>query len=226
MSDAPAQRTGRSGGIFVAVLVGGSAVAVLGWYLITNRGGVSIDSSGFDLSSAPNVRRPSYTPTAAAPAPEVSSLAMMRGDAGVRIGDTGAAPPPAANSGAAKPLDKKTEAHLSFTEAARKHEVEIRNFAARMTNKYAVIRQYGKDWMSYPDLKKLNDDYARNHDPIAFLTGLSQAKNFGVLLKKYAGAPEMREVVMEGMKQAPADLTSSAMDVLQNDQVVKDLIAN
>ncbi|MDE2143619.1 MAG: hypothetical protein KGJ84_14520, partial [Elusimicrobia bacterium] len=49
---------------------------------------------------------------------------------------------------------------------------------------------------------------------------------FGVLLKKYAGAPEMREVVMEGMKQAPADLTSSAMDVLQNDQVVKDLIAN
>ena len=115
---------------------------------------------------------------------------------------------------------------MSFTEAARKHEGEVRNFAMTMTNKYAVIRQYGKDWMSYPDLKKLNDDYARDKDPIAFMMGLSRAPNFGVLLKKYAGAPEMREAVMQGMKQAPPELSSSAIGVLQTDQVVKDLIVN
>ncbi|MFI5344828.1 MAG: hypothetical protein ACHQ51_00490 [Elusimicrobiota bacterium] len=230
MSDAPTQRTGRSGGIFVAVVVGGSAIAVVGWYLMTNRGGAQIDASGFDLSAAPVSRRPAYVPSSSpAPAGPVSSLSMMKGDAGVRIGDAGsaaAAQAPAGAASAAKPMDKKTEARMSFTEAARKHEGEVRAFAMRMTNKYPVIRQYGKDWMSYPDLKKLNDDYAANKDPIAFMLGLSRAPSFGTLLKKYAGAPEMRDAVMQGMKQAPPELTSSAMDVMQNDAVLKDLVVN
>lgn len=227
MSDAPAPRTGRSGGIFVAVIVGGSAIAVIGWYLMTNRGGgASIDASGFDLSSAPDTRRPAAPPSAsAAPAQPVSSLGMMKADAGVSIVDSNAASGPS-GSPAAKPGDKKEAAHLSFTEAARKHEGEIRAFAARMTNKYPLVRQYGKEWMSYPDLRKLNDDYQKNRDPIAFLVGLSKAPNFGTMMKKYAGAPEMRDVVVQGMKQAPGELTSSAMDVMQNDHVLKDLVAN
>lgn len=223
MSDTSAPRTGRSGGIFVAAVVGGSAIAVIGWYLLTNRGGASIDATGFDLSSAPDIRRPAPAASApAAPNQPASSLGMMKADDGVRIVDSNAASGPSA---AAKPVDKKEQAHLSFTEAARKHEGEIRAFAARMTDKYPVVRQYGKDWMSYPDLRKLNDDYQRNHDPIAFMVGLSKAPNFGTMMKKYAGRPEMRDVVVQGMKQAPGELTSSAMDVMQNDRVLKDLVA-
>jgi hypothetical protein len=228
MSDAPATRSGRSGGIFVAVLVGGSAVAVAGWYLVTNRHGADIDASGFDMTSAPASRKPvpaaSFAFTPASPAAP-SSLGMMKGDSDIVIGDGTQASPPAA-AAAAKPGDKKAQANLGFTEAARKHERDVQNWAMRMTNQYPAVRQYGKDWMSYPDLKKLNDDYSRDHDPIAFMVGLSHAPNFGTMLKKYAGVPEMRTVVMQGMKESPPELTSSAMEVMQNDHVMKDLVAN
>lgn len=226
MSDAPAPRTGRSGGIITAAIVAGSAIAVGGWYLLTNRGGAAVDASGFDLSVAP--ASPRSVPVAAsgqAPAAPVSSLGMMKADAGVSIVDSNAqttqGSPAAAKSG-----DKKEQSHLSFTEAVRKHENEVRAFAQRMTNKYPVIRQYGKEWMSYPDLKKLNDDFQKNHDPIAFMTGLARSPNLGTMMKKYGGRPEMREFVVQGMKQAPGDVTSSAMEVLQNDHVVKDLVSN
>lgn len=229
MSDAPAPRTGRFGGIFVAVVVGGSAVAVLGWYLMTNRGGgAALDSSGFDLSAAPESPRPApaAAPAAPEPAQPQSSLGMLKADAGVSVVSPGGTQAPAGGGAAARPADKKQAAALSFTEAARKHEGDVRNFAMKMTNKYPLIRQYGKDWMSYPDLKKLNDDYQRNHDPIAFMVGLSRAPNFGTMMKKYAGAPEMREAVVQGMKSVPSDLLASGMDVLQTDGALKNLVSN
>ena len=95
-----------------------------------------------------------------------------------------------------------------------------------MTKKYPLIRQYGKDWMSRPDLKKLNDDYMRNHDPIAFIMGLAKAPSLGGMVKKYAGSPIIMEFITQGMKEAPGDLTSSAMDVLSKDAAAKSLISN
>jgi hypothetical protein len=227
MSDAPAPRSGRSGGIFVAVVVAGSAVAVVGWYMATNRGGAAIDASGFDLSVAPESRRPAPAAAPSAPAPQmVSSLGMMKADAGVRIGESGSGASAPAGASAAGSGDKTSQAHMGFIEAARKHEGEVQNFAVRMTKKHPVIRRYGKEWMSYPDLRKLNDDYARNHDPIAFMAGLAKAPHLGEMVKKYAGDPAMREFIIEGMKQAPGELTTAALDVLQNDRVMKDLVAN
>jgi hypothetical protein len=229
MSDAPSPRSGRSGGIITAVIVGGSFIAVIGWYLMQNRGGATaIDASGFDLSAAPTIQR--AVPVAASapsPAAPASSLGMLKADAGISIVESNsqnAAPGAAAQ--AAKSGDKKEQAHMGFTEACRRHEGEIRAWATRMTNKYPIVRAYGKEWMSHPDLKKLNDDYMRTKDPIAFMVGLSRAPSLGAMMKKYGAAPEMREVVMQGMKQAPGDVTSSAMEVLQNDHVVKDLVAN
>lgn len=227
MSGEPSVRSGRSGGIFVAVLVAGSAVGVVGWYLVTNRHGAALDESGFDLSDAPKVRRAAPVAAASsAPDQPVSSLGMMKADAGVRIVDSNAGAQAPAGGAAAKSGDPKEHANLSFTEAVRKHEAEVRRFGMKMTNKYPVIRQYGREWMSHPDLKKLNDDFQRDHDPIAFMKGLSKAPSLGLMLKKYAGRPEMREFVVQGMKQAPSELTSSAMDVLQNDHTLKDMVAN
>ena len=226
MSEENSRRSGP-GGIFVAVIVGGSAVAVIGWYLLVNRGGPTIDASGFDLSAAPHSGRPAPVASAAPASPgPTSSLYMMKGDAGVRIGgDSGSAPPPAA-APAAKEGDKKAQAHADFTAQAHKHEADVRKFAEMMTRKSPVIRQYGKDWMSHPDLRKLNDDYMRNHDPVAFILGLTKAPSLGGMVKKYAGSPAIIEFITQGMKEAPGELTSSAMDVLSNDTVAKKLIAN
>ena len=220
MSDGNSRRSGRWGGVFVALVVVGSAVGVVGWYVVVNRAGPAIDASGFDLSATPQRRRPAPA-AAAAPGQPASSLALMKGDAGIRIGDS--APPPAAP---AKAVDKKDQAHDDFKAQARRHEADVRKFAEKMTRKYPLIRQYGKDWMGRPDLKKLNDDYMRDRDPIAFIAGLSKAPSLGGMVKKYAGAPAIMEFITEGMKEAPGELTSAAMDVLSNDAVVKRLIGN
>lgn len=223
MNDANSRR-GGPGGIFVAVIVGGSAIGVVGWYLLVNRGGPVIDASGFDLNAAPHSGRPA--PVAAVPAgtQPASSLSMLKGDAGVRIGDSGSAPPPAAAP--AKEGDKKGQARADFTEQARKHESVVRAYAEKMSKKYPLLRQYGHDWMSHPDLKKLNDDYMRNHDPVAFIMGLTKAPSLGGMVRKYADAPAILTFITQGMKEAPADLTGSAMDVLANDTVAKSLISN
>ena len=226
MSDENSILSGRKGGIIVALVVGGSAVGVIGWYMVTNRAGPTIDASGFDLSTAPQSSRRAAPIASARPSGQPgSSLDMLHGDAGVRIGDSNPSSSQAA-APAAKETDKKDQAHADFKEQAHKYEADVRNFAMKMTKKYPVIRQYGKDWMSHPDLKKLNDDYARNKDPLAFIMGLTKAPSLGAMVKKYAGAPEILQFVTQGLKEAPADLTGSAMDVLANDKVAKSLVAN
>jgi hypothetical protein len=229
MSDEPARRSGRFGGIFVAVVVAGSGVGVLGWYFLTNRAGPSIATGGFDVSAVEQVRRPAATASPTAPAPE-SSLGMMKSDPGIRIGGSNPASGQARGSSEPSPESKTgnkvEDAHAGLKDAARKHEVEVRNFAVKMTKKYPLIRQYGKDWMSYPDLKKLNDDYSRNHDPIAFIQGLAKSPNLGAMVQKYGASPEIREFIVEGMKEAPADLTGAAIDALQSDGALKNIVAN
>ena len=222
MSEAPPRRSGRFGGIFVAVVTAGSAVGVIGWYLKTNQTGPSIDTSGFDLSAAPQTPKPHpLLPNSAAPA-QPDSLSMMKGDSGVRIVDANAPATRNAPAGTAA----KEQSRLNFTEQARKHEADVRWFAERMTKKYPLIRQYGKDWMSHPDLRSLTNNYWRNRDPMAFIAGLSKAPSVGAMVKRYAGAPEILDFVTEGMKEAPSELTSSALDVLSNDGVVRNLVAN
>jgi hypothetical protein len=210
----------------VAAVVGGSAVGVIGWYLITNRTGAVIDPSGFDLSSAPAGPRPS-APAPAAPAASQpsSSLGMLRADAGIRVGGAGAAAPRGAGAAPAAAGGKKEQTQAGFTDLARKHEDEVRRYGERMTRKYPVIAQYGRDWMKHPDLRKLTEDYYRTRDPIAFMTGLARAPSLGPMLKEYGGKPEIREFVVEGVKEAPGDLTAAAMDVLSNNAAVKGLVS-
>ncbi|MBI3563939.1 MAG: hypothetical protein HY079_01935, partial [Elusimicrobia bacterium] len=209
----------------VLLALGGGA-----WWLFAGRGGTDIDSGGFDLSAAPK-SAPSAAPAAATAAPPrpASGLEMLTVDARTKAELTGTAPAakpgtPSAPPPAARPAPRDAaEARARFTEAARRHEASVRDFALRMTAKSPVIARYGRDWMSYPDLKKLNDDYMRDHDPIAFVTGLTRAPNFPVLLKKYAGSPELASVVVLGVTQeAPADLAQAGLDLMRLDPAVKD----
>ncbi len=218
-----ARPQGRFGWIIVAVAIVGSAVGVGIWSSTANRSAPPIDVTGFDLSATPTAQLPTPTepgPSSAAPAP--SSLTMMKPEAGIHFGETSAPNVAASNPATAK----KESSRVDFKQNARKHENDVRSFAQRMTAKYPVIQQYGRDWMKYPDLKKLNDDYMRNHDPVAFIVGLSRAPNLGTMVKNYAGKPEIREFVVQGLKQAPGELTASAMGILQSDSGVKNLITN
>jgi hypothetical protein len=176
------------------------------------------------LSAAPQ-SRPAAPAAAAAPAsPEpLSGLSMMRGGSGIRIADANAS---ASNQAAPSSEDKKAQSRAEFTAQTRKNEGVVRAFAERMTRKYPAIRRYGRDWMSRPDLKKLNDDYMRNHDPVAFAVALTKAPSLGWLVRKYAASPAIKEFIVEGIKEAPEDLRAAGLDILSNDGVIKGLVTN
>lgn len=227
MNDESAPRTGKWGVVITGGVVGVSFLGVIGWYLVINHKGASLDTSGFDMSAVTPSAAPTPRFSAPNPAQPADSLGMLRSDAGVRIMDSNST----GNSGSSsssgsKAADKKADAHMSFTEAARKYEATVRRFGERMSAKYPVLRRYGKEWMKHPDLKKLNDDFQRDKDPIKFMMGLSKSPSFPAMFKKYAAEPAMREFVMQGFKESPPELTSAAGDVLQNDRVVKDLVSS
>ena len=222
MSETNPSRTGRFGAVFVIVIVAGSALGVLGWHLLSNRGGSGLDMSGFDLEKTPESRRPTAA-AAGKPQSPASSMGMLKADAGVLIVDGGSSGPGAGRPSGATAPDKRPR-QMGLTEAARKYEAAVRRYARRETAKHPIIREYGREWMSHPDLKKLNDDYMRDKDPLKFLAGLSKSENLGKMIKKYAGKNEIRQFIVQGSKEAPADLAAAAVDALKSDRVVKDLI--
>ncbi|HXT01748.1 MAG TPA: hypothetical protein VN915_13825 [Elusimicrobiota bacterium] len=211
--------SGLAGVLTIAVLL--AAAALGGWYFLSQRGASTVDSGGFDVGAAATSRPPA--PAAAPEAPARSGLDMMRVDEELR-----AAPPRSEQKAAAEapaPVRALKDARLDFIMEARRNEDLVRRYAERMTARSPVILQYGKDWMSHPDLKKLNDDYMRDHDPIAFLAGLSQAPSFPILLKQYAGKQEILGFIVQGLtKEAPRSLVTSGLALMREDASLKPVI--
>lgn len=201
-----------SGGWLALLAVIGSAVGVLVWHVRANRGLGRFDMTGFDVAQTEAPRKTAST-YRVDPAQQ-SGLSMIRPDAGIRVAGDESSPGPARSGGG----------KISFADAARRNEDLVRSYSERMTRKYPVIAQYGRDWMRYPDLSKLTNDYARNHDPIAFINGLSRSRSFPLIVRQYAAKPEIREFVVNGLKEAPSELTTAAMSALKDQTASKTLV--
>lgn len=202
------------------------ASAGAGWYFLNDRGDSTVDSGGFDVSATSKPRAAAPPPAVAESAPAASGLSLVKGGAEALDAGPAAAPAPAAPAAPGAPARSLPEARGEFIAQARKHEADVIAFAGRLTAQSPVIRRYGYDWMQHPDLRKLNDDYMRNHDPIAFILGLSKAPSFGAMVKRYAGAPEIRAAVVLGMtKEVPTELIQSGLDVLRQDPAIKSVVA-
>lgn len=227
MDGTPADRRGKGGALLVAAVIGVSLVGVVGWYLLQNRGGdkQNLDMSGFDLASAPASTRPLIPAPQAAPEPApASSLGMLKADAGMRVVDSNASGESGNARAAAGRQAEQEKSAKTLGELCRKHEKRVHAYFLAKTRAHPSVRQYGRDWMSYPDLKKLNDDYFRDRDPVKFMKGLARSENFGKLVKKYSTDPAIRETVIDAAKQAPSDLMAAGMDYLNNDRNIKDLV--
>lgn len=235
MSDEPQGRSSRAGVILVALAVGGSAVGVVAWHLISNRN-AGLDTSGFDMASAPDPSKsqapPFFAPAApsgsARPAPVLqNSLGMVKGDANMQaMGQGAAAPskPAAGTNGGGKPANAKEEAALSFKDAAIRNEKYVDGFIRRMQAKHPSLTQYGKDWVASPELRALRDQYWKEKDPLKFAYGLAKSNDFGKLIRKYGADPGVRDTLMSGMKEAPPGMMAAVGGVFQSDNIVKDLV--
>ena len=231
MSEEPKHQTSRAGLIFVLIAVGGSAVGVVGWHLLSNRN-AGLDTSGFDMSTAPDPAKsaappsfPASAPSAQAPAQQ-TSLGMVKGDAGMQVVGPGASTPKASGSpgSTANPTNPKDAAALSFKEAALKYEKVVYDFVRRMEKKHPSITQFGKDWAASPELRAVRDQYWKEKDPLKFAYGIAKSNDFGKLVKKYATDPGVRDAIVTGVREAPPGLTAAAGGVFQNDKVTKDLV--
>lgn len=227
MSEEAAPRSGRFGAIVVGIAVAASFVGVIGWYLLSNRGGAVLDTSGFDMASAPESARPAAPAPAADAAAPASGLSMLQSDPGLRVASPGASNPTGAKPGdqsAADDSGAKSSPAASFKEASIKHTRAVYAYGRKMEAKYPSLTQYGKDWNSYPDLKALKDQYWRDRDPVKFMYGVSKSDNFGKMVSKYAKDPGVRAFIMDGVKEVPGELMGSAAQLFQNDGLVKNLV--
>ncbi|MBI3552186.1 MAG: hypothetical protein HY077_06685 [Elusimicrobia bacterium] len=214
----PPQRRSWLAALLVVLAIGGSAVGVFIYQLLQGNRKSSLDASGFDIAqTTDNTPRPTSTPVAQ---PQSSLGVISTGLSGIHFGRT-AGP---GGTPAQQAEDAASKAAETFSQLCVRNEAKVRSFAEKYTKQSPTLQKYGREWMSYPDLKKLNDDYMRNHDPIAFLRGLTQSANFPKLVKKYAGDSSMQGFVRDGMKQTPPELLNSGISYMNKDNVVKQLV--
>ena len=122
--------------------------------------------------------------------------------------------------------DHRLDQFPAFTEAVRQSEDRARDLAIKYTDRYPAILQYGRDWMGQPDLKKLNDDYMADHDPVKFLRGLARSPSFPELTAKYARDPAVQAFVKEALKEAPRDVLAASSDLLVEDGILRGLLSD
>ncbi len=200
--------------LLLVLAIGGSAVGVAVYQRSQARPPALADGSGFDLAQTTEAKRSLVAPAATAPGSGAAAPSSL----------TGASWGAALRSGSAAGPDPLKSAAASFADVCRANEDRVRAMAERYTRQSPVIQAYGKEWMSYPDLKKLNDDYMVQHDPVAFLHGVAASKNFATMVRKYAGYPVFLNFVQEAMKAAPADARQVAMDYIDKDKVASEVM--
>ncbi|MDD5627570.1 MAG: hypothetical protein PHU21_00780 [Elusimicrobia bacterium] len=223
MEHEPTRFGGRAAAVLTSLAIAGSAVGVMVWQLSQKEKPVA---GQFGLDSVAQRQ--------AAPAGPWQPAAPQSGLYLVEPGDFPQPAAPAAVPGkpAAAPADPPPapaapgSAASAFTEAVRRSEDKARDLAIAYTERHPAILQYGRDWMSYPDLKKLNDDYMLGHDPVKFLRGAAGSRNFRELAGKYARDPAVRAFVKDALKQAPRDLLKASSDLLVEDGPLRALTSD
>ncbi|MDD5656300.1 MAG: hypothetical protein PHF00_03495 [Elusimicrobia bacterium] len=214
----PRPRSSWGPAVLAGLVICASSVGILLYQLEQDKKPEPQTSSSFDLSqldtSAPGNSAPAANPAAQ---PQASGLALLKPGLKLRFSRREPAPGTKAPSG--------QNAAAAFAEAVRRAESQAHALALSYTRRYPSIRQYGRDWMSYPDLKKLNDDYMRDHDPVRFLRGLVRSPNFIPLSRKYAADPAIQSFVKQAIREAPGSLLGAALGFFEQDKPLQDMVA-
>ncbi|HVA65527.1 MAG TPA: hypothetical protein VNK24_01220 [Elusimicrobiota bacterium] len=190
------------------VLAAGASLLVYYRYRQEVKSSSTTNLSGFDIAQSQTPAEP-QSPVSQAPA-----VAPQPADGGMSLIRGGFAQP-AQNSASASPEQK---ADASLAAACRAHGGEVQALAVAYTKKYPIIAQYGRDWMSYPDLRKLAYGYAKNQDPISFIKGVAASPNFRILVRKYAAQPAIQSFAKDVVTHAPADVLSAASNYLNDNR--------
>jgi hypothetical protein len=217
--DQTPRRSNAGIALLAALLIAGSAAGVMFWQLSQKEAPVAADF-GLDAVS------PRPDGPAAAPAVPRSGLDLIDLETKPAVRASSEAPAPPAQVPTAQVRRDPGSSASVFTEAVRRSEARARELSIQHTARHPVIAQYGRDWMSRPGLKKLNDDYMADHDPVKFLRGLAGSSEFRELGAQYAADPAVRAFVKDVLKEAPKELLSASADLLVEDGLVRVLLSD
>lgn len=182
----------------------------------------ALNTSGFDVSQVDDAPRRVASAMPGRPQ-QGSSLGMITGTMGIGQAPTGeSAGQTQAGSPAGAPA--RADDAATFSQMVREREKPVEGLTRAYMKRSQVFQQYGREWMSHPDLKKLNDEYMKNHDPIAFLRGLASSPSFPGMVKKYAHDPNMQGYVKDVISKAPQGMISSGLGMARKESLVEKLM--
>lgn len=205
-AEEPTGRERASGAILLAstVLLLGLGVAV---FLYLTRNTEDLSSQGLDLASEPE-------PAAAAPEPAPAPVAPPPAPPKTFGVAASLTPPPVARPA---PTDAKGRSELGLSQAARRNERYFRNLTIKYQNKYPVFHQWGKEWMSHPELRQARDDYYKTRNPVRFAFQVAGSPNLAKMMGKYSRNPEMQAYLKDIAAHAPKDVLTAFVDYLKKD---------
>jgi len=70
-----------------------------------------------------------------------------------------------------------------------------------------VLRQWDRDFLSYPDLRAINNKYWKDRDALSFVVSTLRSPNFGRLVKSHAQSQDVQRFVL-ALIQAPSVVAS------------------
>lgn len=201
------QKTGIGPALIIGVLLLDVGLMIWGWHLYQRRQ-ESLDDAGLNFSRAPD---PTVAPAVpAAPQPREEPLSGI--DRYVKAEVLGPAPKAstAAAPGATAPAAAKPALAAapppSSPEMKRKMEKAVDAFfdlknQPRFKNS-KVVKAWKSEFLSHPDLRALNDQWRKEHDPLKFMMGMVRSPNFQKMAATYLIKPDVRDFVsaMAGSK--------------------------
>lgn len=217
------RRTSGGAALLAGLLIAGSAIGAMFWQLSQKEKPVAVNIGLDSVSPRENPQSAPYQPAA-----PKSGLDMI--NAGVPVKDAAGRAsvqaPASAAPGQGPTGQARGDAGSAFTKAVRQSEARAQALAVEYTKRYPAIAQYGRDWMSYPDLKKLTYDYRDDHDPVKFLRGLAGSKSFPELAAKYARDPAVQAFVKDALKDMPHDVLAASSGMLVQDGILRALLSD
>jgi len=146
--------------IIILVDVG---LIILGWYIYQQRQ-ARYDATGIDISKIPDPRL---------------EIIKDKGGPGLAVG----APLPAGHRPGGSPSGKGSSDTAKQVSRAVKFYYALKKDPRFKGN--TAIQEWKTEFLSYPDLKAVNDRYAKDGDPVRFMVGMLRSPNFKSMVAKY-----------------------------------------
>lgn len=174
------------------------------------------DSSGFVMASAPRASLPAvgYTaasrPTRVMEGPERNLIKDPDLKLGGRRPETGLRRATSARAEEDRSIAVRPETRRRVEKAAR---VYFRLKKSPQFKNSPTIRAWKKDFLSFADLRSIDEQFNRDHDAVRFLVGVGRSPNFPLLLQKHLAAADIQTFMRE-IRMRP-ELVGASQELLK-----------